>query len=384
MMYFNYAATSYKRPDCVIDAVIKAMSGSGNAGRGSSSVDLGSARTAYETRTELAKLFGFSYPERVVFSYNATTSLNQAILGLLNYGDHVIATDWDHNSVIRPLNYASERGTLVDYIQANANGKLRIEDLDGLIRSNTKLVICTHASNVTGDVADIRKITAVAHDHGIPVLVDASQTAGAYPINMEKDGIDILVFTGHKSLMGPTGTGGMCVGSNIDIAAVIRGGTGIQSLNPLQPSEYPEHLEAGTINIHGIAGLYAAVRYIANIGAENIRQKELTLANRFIMGIRDIPGITIYGSAGELSSERTSVVSMNISGIGADEVGDILTNRFDIAVRTGIHCAPRMHRALGTDRTGTVRFSFGLFNTEYEIDAAIEAVREISEMAGNV
>ena len=384
MIYLNYAATSYRRPDCVADAVLAAMQSSGNAGRGNSSLDIDPARTVFEVRNELSRLFGFGHPERVVFSHNATESLNQAILGILEPGDHVIATDWDHNSVLRPLTLLEEQGVYVDYLRSSRDGKLDIDSLPGLIRDNTRLVVCTHASNVTGDIADVGRFSEVAHSHSIPLLVDASQTAGAYDIDMAKMGIDILVFTGHKSLMGPTGTGGMCVGENVDIRPVITGGTGVQSLNPHQPQEYPEHLEAGTLNVHGIAGLKAAVEFISEYGPSRIHEREMELANRFSDALEGVPGVILYGGAADKDAERTAVVSLNIENIGADEVGDVLANRYGISVRTGIHCAPRMHRALGTDKTGTVRFSFGFYTTEEEADAASEAVKEISKIVGNV
>ena len=353
------------------------MNGQGSCGRGSHTSELSAARSIFYTREMLARLFAFHYPENVVFTANATQALNAALWGLLNPGDHVIATDWDHNSVLRPLHtLAKERGVKVDYLSADRQGRLEYDRLEGLLRPSTKLLVGTHASNLTGNLLDVARMSAFAKKHGLIFLLDAAQTAGSTPISMEEMGVHLLAFTGHKGLMGPQGTGGLCVAPGVELRPLLSGGTGVRSFEEDQPQEYPEHLEAGTLNGHGLAGLGAAVEFILETGVETIHAHELALTERFVRGLRDIPGVTLYG---DFSGERAPVVALNLEGWDPAAAADELAQAYDIAVRPGIHCAPRMHRALGTQDTGCLRFSFGWYTTEEDIDAALAALREMTQ-----
>ncbi len=319
---------------------------------------------------------GFSHPERVIFTANATQALNTALFGLLNPGDHVIATDWDHNSVLRPLHVlARERDVEVDFLPADRQGRLPYQQLEDLVRPNTKLLVCTHASNLTGNLLDVERAASFARRHNLYFLLDAAQTAGSIPISMEEMGIDLLAFTGHKGLMGPQGTGGLCVAPRVELRPLVSGGTGVRSFEEEQPAEYPEHLEAGTLNGHGLAGLGAAVDFILDTGVGTIHAHELALTRRFVQGIRDTPGVTVYG---DFSGDRAPVVALNLEGWDPASAADTLAQDYDIAVRPGIHCAPRMHRALGTQDVGCLRFSFGYYTREADIDAALAALKEMA------
>ena len=376
MIYLNNAATTLQKPPCVVQAVVEAINGQGSCGRGSYTSELSAARTIFHTREALARIFTFRHPERVVFTANATQALNAALWGLLNPGDHVIATDWDHNSVLRPLHtLAKERGVKVDYLPADRKGRLEYDQLEGLLHPSTKLLVGTHASNLTGNLLDVVRMSAFAQKHGLVFLLDAAQTAGSTPISMEEMGVHLLAFTGHKGLMGPQGTGGLCVAPGVELRPLLSGGTGVRSFEEEQPQEYPEHLEAGTLNGHGLAGLGAAVDFILETGVETIHAHELALTERFVRGLRDIPGVTLYG---DFSGDRAPVVALNLEGWDPAAAADELAQAYDIAVRPGIHCAPRMHRALGTQDTGCLRFSFGWYTTEEDIDAALAALREMT------
>lgn len=389
MIYLDNAATTLQKPECVPRAVVAAMGTLGNSGRGANAGALSASRVIYSAREKLSEMFGLGAPERVCFTANSTEALNIAIDGLLRPGDHVITTDLEHNSVLRPLYALEKKGLLVSFLAADRQGCVDLSQLPGMIRANTKCIICTHASNLTGNVLDIHRIGEIAAAHGLLFIVDASQTAGSFPINMKADHISVLCFTGHKGLMGPQGTGGLCVAPGVEIEPVKCGGTGVQTYLHEQPREYPTRLEAGTLNGHGIAGLLAALEYIETVGTENIHQKEYGLMRRFYEGVRAIPGVTVYGDfsgipdAGAAPAaalwRRAPIVALNIEGLDSGEAADILSEDFDIAVRSGAHCAPRMHEALGTKATGAVRFSFGWFNTEDEIDAAVAAVRSIAQ-----
>lgn len=377
MIYLNNAATTLQKPPCVARAVVEAMSGQGSCGRGGHASELTAARTVFHTRETLARLFAFPHPERIVFTANATQALNTALWGLLNPGDHVIATDWDHNSVLRPLHIlAKERGVKVSYLPADRQGRLEYDRLEGLLRPNTRLLVGTHASNLTGNLLDVERMAAFAKQHGLIFLLDAAQTAGSTPISMEAMGVHLLAFTGHKGLMGPQGTGGLCVAPGVELRPLLSGGTGVRSFEEEQPAEYPEHLEAGTLNGHGLAGLGAAVDFILETGVDAIHAHELALTERFIRGLQKIPGVTLYG---DFSGDRAPVVALNLEGWDPATAADELSVQYDIAVRPGIHCAPRMHRALGTQDTGCLRFSFGWYTTEQDIDAALAALKEMAQ-----
>lgn len=377
MIYLDNAATTLHKPPEVAEAVKNAILTAGNAARGAHGASLSASRMVFETRSRLAELFGCPRADHVVFTANSTEALNIAVYGLISAGDHVISTDLEHNSVLRPLYDMQTRGAAVDFVRADRRGNIRYEDMEALFRPNTRAVVCTHASNLTGNMLDIARIGAMAHAHGALLVIDASQTAGAALIDMQKMGIDVLCFTGHKGLMGPQGTGGLCIRPGVELRPLLRGGTGVHSYDREPPKEYPARLEAGTLNSHGIAGLYAAVGFLLETGVGNIAKREHALMQRFYEQVRSIEGVTVYGDFS--SPARAAIVSLNVRDYDSAEVADILASEYGIAVRAGAHCAPRMHEALGTVQQGAVRFSFSYFNTQAEADAAAKAVREIAE-----
>ena len=377
MIYFDNAATSLQKPEAVIEAVAEAMKSLGNASRGAHSAALGSNRMVYETRELLAELFHIDDPSRIAFTMNATESLNIAIAGIFRPEDHVITTVMEHNSVLRPLYRMEESGTELSFLQADKKGNISYEELENAIRSNTRAVICTHASNLTGNVMDLEKIGEICKKHRLLFLVDASQTAGIIPIDVQKMKISVLCFTGHKGLLGPQGTGGIYVAPEINIRPLVVGGSGVQSYLKTQPDEMPARLEAGTLNAHGIAGLHAAVSYIIEKGVEQIYQEEHEKTDYFYRMIRSIPDIHIYGDPeAEL---HAPIIALNIGDYDSAQVADELMETYGIATRAGAHCAPLMHQALGTQKQGAVRFSFSQFNTRKELDAGIQALRELAE-----
>lgn len=377
MIYLDNAATTLHKPPQVIDAVVEAMCSMGNSSRGTHDQSIKASMAVFECRCKLAQLFGYPSPDRVVFTQNSTEALNIAINGLIDEGDHVISTDLEHNSVLRPLyRLESERNVSLSFVSADQYGCVDYGDFERLIQPNTKAIICTHGSNLTGNILDLKRIGEIARKHGLLFIVDASQTAGAYPINMTELGISVLCFTGHKGLMGPQGTGGLCIADGINIRPWKVGGSGVQSYSKTQPVELPTALEAGTLNGHGIAGLSAALDYIAEQGVEAIHQKEIALMKHFYDSVKDIDGVTVYGDFS--TEERCAIVALNLRDYESSAVSDVLAVDYDIATRPGAHCAPRMHQALGTQEQGAVRFSFSVFNTEEEVDAALQAVRELA------
>lgn len=377
MIYLDNAATTLQKPEAVLQAVTQAMTSFGNCSRGAHAGALQAAGTVYEARAEIAKLFGCSRPDHTVFTLNATEALNTAINGLISPGDHVITTDLEHNSVLRPLyRLEKEQEVSLSFLRADAQGRVDYQQLPALLKSNTKAIVCTHASNLTGNTLDLVQIGAFARAHKLLFIVDASQSAGILPINMETMNIDVVCFTGHKSLYGPQGTGGLCIRPGIEIRPLKMGGSGIKSFEKLQPRELPAALEAGTLNGHGIAGLLAGVRFLREQGLEKIYDHEYRLMMQFYTGVCQIPGVTVYGDF--TASCRTPVVALNIREYDSAVVSDELEYSYGIATRPGAHCAPRLHRRLGTENQGAVRFSFSWFNTEQEIAAAIQAVRELA------
>ena len=376
MIYLDNAATTLQKPQCVIDAVVRAMNSMGNAGRGAHNNSLSASRVVYDTRCKIAKLFGCKRPDHVVFTCNSTEALNIALNGIFSPGDHVITTDLEHNSVLRPLYRLEKEGVItLDFVPADRLGRPDYSAFESLIRPETRAIVCTHASNLTGNMIDIARVGKIAHGKGLLFVVDASQTAGAVPIDMEEMNIDILCFTGHKGLMAPQGTGGLCIREGVEIRPFKVGGSGVHSYDKEQPSPYPTRLEAGTLNAHGIAGLSAAIDYVNQIGVENIRNHENALMRRFYEGVSAMEGITVYG---DFETPRTAVVTINIGDEDSSMISDVLFEDYEIATRPGAHCAPRMHEALGTTEQGAVRFSFSWFNTEADVDAAIQAVRELA------
>lgn len=378
MIYLDNAATTLHKPPQVMEAVLHAMITMGNAARGAHGGALEASRTVFGTREKLARLFSCRRADHVVFTANSTEALNIAINGTIHRGDHVISTDCEHNSVLRPLyRLEEERGVELDFVPADRQGRVDYSDFERLMRPHTRAVVCTHCSNLTGNIMDLERISDIAHRHGALLLVDASQTAGTVPIHMEALGVDVLCFTGHKGLMGPQGTGGLCIRPGVEIAPWKVGGSGVHSYDRHHPMEYPTRLEAGTLNSHGIAGLSAALDVILERGVEDIQRAEHALMQRFYEGVRDIPGVTVYGDFSV--PERCAIVALNIRDYDSSAVSDELTVTYGIATRPGAHCAPRMHKALGTTEQGAVRFSFSFYNTEQEVDAAIAAVRAIAE-----
>lgn len=378
MIYLDNAATTMHKPQTVIDAVTQAMCSLGNAGRGATSGALDAARTIHGCRAKLARLLGCPRADHVCFTPNSTVALNTAINGVVRPGDRVVTTVLEHNSVLRPLNrLAMEQGVTVEHAGCDANGVLDYDELEQLVTPGTRAVVVTHASNVTGNAVDIARVAAMAHAVGALAIVDASQSAGTAHIDMRAMGLDVVCFTGHKGLMGPQGTGGLAVAEGIDVAPWAMGGTGVHSFDALQPLEWPTRLEAGTLNGHGIAGLSAGLDFIeAQGGVEAIAAHERALADRFLAGVREIPGIALYGAFDQ--PMRSAIVSLNVGDIDSAEISDALMQGWGIATRPGAHCAPLMHRALGTERQGVVRFSFGYFNTDEEVDTAIDALCDLA------
>lgn len=376
MIYFDAAATSFLKPPAVKEAVLQAFDTLGSPGRGGHPLSLAAGRAVFRCRAQLAALFGLADPARVCFAYNATDALSTAIFGLFSPADHVITTALEHNSVLRPLYALEDQGMGLTVLPADRKGRIAYEDFPAALRGNTRAVVCTHASNVTGNGLDLARIGAFCRENGLLFVVDASQSAGVLDIDMQAQNIAVLCFTGHKGLFGPQGTGGLCVAPGVDIRPRRVGGSGVHSFDRHHPGDYPERLEAGTLNATGIAGLSAGLDFIEQTGLAAIRAREDALARRFYLGIRSLPGVVIYGDMD--APLRTAVVAMNLAGEDAGAVADALAQDYDICTRAGAHCAPRMHEALGTVGQGIVRFSFSYFNTEDEVDTAVQALRALA------
>lgn len=375
MIYFDNAATSLFKPPEVAEAVAAAITSFGNDGRGAHGAALSSSRAIYETRVLLAELFGASDPEQVVFTMNATMALNMAIKGILKPQDHVITTAMEHNSVLRPLYEMEELGVELTILPCDHLGRVSYQEMEAAIKENTRAIICTHVSNVTGNVNDIHQIGAMCKKHQLLFLLDASQSAGVFPINMEKDGISVVCFTGHKGLLGPQGTGGLCIKRGLTLRPLVSGGTGVYSFLKGQPESMPEHLEAGTRNSHGIAGLHAALTYHKKYGIARIQKKEQELARYFYESLKNEKDLIFYGDFE--AKERGGIVTFNIGEYDSSLVSDELASRFEIYTRAGAHCAPRMHESMGTKEQGAVRVSFSHQNTKEEVNIAVDAVRTL-------
>ena len=387
MIYLDSAATSFYRPPCVAQAVAEAISSMGNCSRGAYKEALTGARVIYETRALLAEMFHGDGPEQVAFTANSTESLNIAIKGLIRPGDRVVTTVLEHNSVLRPLYEMEKLGAelvIVGCEKAEENadeeekkrvkrlGKLDYRALQAAITPGTRAVVMTHASNLTGNCTDLAKIGEWCKKAGALFIVDASQTAGHFPVNMQESHIDVLCFTGHKGLMGPQGTGGLCVRKGLGIKPLLSGGSGILTFEKKHPSVMPTALEAGTLNGHGIAGLRAALLYIKEEGIDTIRNREHKLMKLFYEQV--IPDIRIYGDFSQ--KDRAAIVSLNLGEEDSGEISDYLSAEYEIDTRSGGHCAPLMHGALGTVDQGAVRFSFSHFNTEEQVECAVQALKE--------
>jgi len=380
VIYFDNAATSFPKPKAVIEAMENYFFHmGGSTGRSGHKMAMEASELVFNTREHLAQLFNIKDSARIVFTKNVTESLNLAINGFLDEGDRVVTTSLEHNSVMRPLRYLEQdRKIKISVVQANQEGMVDPSAFEDILKKEkTKLVIVNHASNVTGALAPVRTISEIAHRYGSHILVDAAQTAGAYPIDVAADSIDMLAFTGHKALLGPQGTGGLYIKEGIKITPLMRGGTGSSSEKEIQPDFMPDMLESGTLNVIGLAGLDAALKYIIEQGVSKIRKEEMELTELFIEEAKKIKGVKLYGPVD--IKNRVSVVSFNISGYTPSEIAYILDKDFDIACRPGLHCAPSAHKTIGTFPQGTVRFAFGCFNKAEEIKAGLEALAQISQ-----
>jgi cysteine desulfurase / selenocysteine lyase len=380
MIYFDNAATSWPKPAQVGRAMLKFLDEVGaNPGRSGHRLSVEAARTVYQAREATAKIFHAPDPLRVIFTANATESLNLALYGILRPGDHVVTSSMEHNAVMRPLRHLARQGVELTVVPCAADGSLEPAHLESAIQDNTVLIVMTHASNVSGTLLPVRQAGEIALRRGILLLTDEAQTAGAHPLDMQADHIDLLAFTGHKSLYGPTGSGGLVLGPRADphkIDPLRRGGTGSRSELEEQPEFLPDKFECGTANAVGLAGLLASIRWVQARGVEEIRWQEQILCQRLIDGLADIPGVSLYGDLD--ASKRTAVVSFNISGMEPSEVGLRLDEEYGVLCRVGLHCAPAAHRTIGTFPAGTVRFSLGAFNTNDQVDLALKAVQQLA------
>ncbi len=382
MIYFDNAATSWPKPPAVRAALNDYFGqAGGNPGRSGHRMSIAAARLVERAREVLSELFHVSDPGQIVFTHNATHALNLALYGLLRPGDHVVTTSVEHNSVMRPLRHLESLGVDLTVVACAGDGTLEVADVDHALRPNTRLLVTTHGSNVTGALMPVDALAAMARKRGVPYLVDASQTAGIIPIDVAALGLDLLAFTGHKGLLGPTGTGGLYIRDGIVLSPLMRGGTGSDSAHETQPDFMPDAYESGTLNVAGLAGLAAGVRFLLEIGIEVVAAHERALIAQFLAGAAAIHGVTQYGPKD--AALRCGVTSFNIDGAVPSEIGTILDQSFGIMSRPGLHCAPATHRTLGTFPMGTVRFSFGWFNTRAEVDMALKALGEIAAWASS-
>ena len=378
-VYFDNAATSWPKPGGTIEAITRYNSVvGGNPGRSGHRLSVEAGRIMLDTRDLLAELFNIGDPFQIVFQRNATAALNLAIFGLAGNGGHIITSGMEHNSVMRPLRCLEKNGAQITVVPCSEKGELDPDLVRKAIRPDTRAIIMTHASNVTGTIMPVKEVGQIAREQGIPFCVDSAQSAGALPVDVEAMNISLLAFTGHKSLFGPQGTGGLYIKKGMENLVPPRemGGTGSRSEFEEQPDFMPDMYESGTPNTIGIAGLGAGVDFILKQGIENIRRREVSITRQFLEGAEEIPGIKIFGP--DKAQERTSVVSFNIEGASPSEVSERLDEEFLIMSRPGLHCAPSAHATIGTFPTGTVRFSFGYFTSAGQIDHALNAVRQIA------
>ena len=379
--YFDNAASSWPKPPAVSEAMAKAVREfAANPGRGSHQMAMLASRTLFETRKHIAQLFNIKNANDISFALNTTFALNQAILGFLRPGDHAITTGVEHNSVRRPLEYLRKtRNVAVTYVPADAKGRINLRELEQAINRRTTLIVCTHSSNLTGSILPIAEISAIAKKHGVKILVDAAQSAGVLPIDVERMGIDMLAFPGHKGLLGPQGTGGLYVHPDLQLEPIIFGGTGSQSEKTEQPTVRPDRYESGTQNTPGIAGLNEGVKFVLQQKVENIHRKEWEMTQRLMEGLLQINGIEILGP--DLGEEKTGIVSFRLKGMDPSKLAFILDRDYRIAVRSGYHCAPLAHQSAGTLDFGAVRASLGVFTTDDDVEYFIAAVKEINQRA---
>jgi len=378
MVYLDNAATSWPKPESVYQVVDEFLrTKAGNPGRGSHSMAVAASRIVEETRMLVARFINAPEMERVIFTLNCTDSLNLGLKGLLRPGDHVITSCIEHNSVVRPLRKLEQQGVKVVKLSPHAgDGFVSPRDMEKAIARETKLVVINHASNVTGVIQPIDEYGMIARQHNLIFMVDAAQTVGKYPLDVQANNIDLLAFSGHKGLFGPPGTGALYIGERVDLDSLREGGTGSHSELEKQPTDLPYKFESGTANCAGIAGLGAGLKFIFKEGMEKILVHEQSLTDRLLEGLSRIPGITVYKFKDR--AKQAPVISFNLEGHTPGEMGAILDQAFDIKVRTGLHCAPAAHRTLGTFPLGTIRLSPGYFNTTEEIDFTLEAIKKIA------
>ncbi len=379
-IYFDNAATSWPKPAGVSDAISGAMSTPlGNPGRSGHRMAIASARLVLEAREAVARLFMIDDPTGITFTKNATEALNLAIYGLVKPGDHVITTAMEHNSVMRPLRHLEALGADLTVLPCSQEGSLEPAQVRQAIGPKTRLVVTTHGSNVTGAILPVEEIARICRQAEVPYLVDAAQTAGVCSLDLSRMGIDLLAFTGHKGLLGPTGTGGLYIRPGLELSPLIRGGTGSLSDQETQPEFPPDRYESGTVNVIGLAGLAAGVDYLLEKGTTLVREHDKVLLRSFLDAARGNSGCHVYGPSDP--ERQVGVVSFNIEGVSPSEVGRLLDSEFDIMCRIGLHCAPIAHRTMGTFPDGTVRFSWGSFNTIEEIARAMDALERIAHRA---
>lgn len=377
MIYMDNAATSWPKPDIVYNSVICCMKKYGaNPGRSSHKMAIEAANILLYTREMLCELFDVTDPFSMIYTYNTTDSLNLAIKGILKEGDHVITSSMEHNSVLRPLKHLEKLGVQITIVQADSKGMVDPEDIKKAIKTNTRLIVTTHASNVTGTLLPIEEIGNIARSFGIPYLVDAAQTAGVLPMSFSKLPVDLVAFPGHKGLLGPQGTGVLYIRKGIELKPIRVGGTGSQSEELYQPDFLPDRYEAGTLNTPGIAGLGAGIQYILSKGQQKLLCQQLRLEKMFLDALSQIKNVTIYGP--ERLEERIGIISINIKDHDSSYISNILSENYGIATRGGLHCAPLAHQTIGTFHQGTVRFSPGIFNTLEDVKLCIKAIEEIS------
>lgn len=378
MIYLDNAATTLHKPPQVEQAMLDALRTAGNPGRGAHEPTLHASRLVYAARCAISRLLNAPDPSCVAFAANATQALNTALGGLFAPGDHIITTVCEHNSVLRALyRLRDQEGVQLSFAGVDEKGRLQYDGWQGLIQSNTKAVVVTGASNVTGNGTDLARVSEFAHRNGLLLIVDAAQTAGAQPVDVQALDIDVLCFTGHKALLGPQGTGGLYVRPGLSVRPLVVGGSGVHSFDERHPAQMPTALEAGTLNVPGLAGLCSGVEWILAQGVETLCAQESALAALFYERIRDLPNVTLYGDP-EMAP-RAPIVALNIGNEDSARIADILWEDYGICVRAGAHCAPLMHKALGTVPQGVVRFSFSHFNTEAEVLLAAGAVRELAQ-----
>ena len=378
MIYLDNAATTFPKPEAVYDSMMDCMKNyCANPGRAGHKLAMKAAREIYDTRENIAKLFNIDNPMNIVFTNNATDSLNLAIKGVVSTGDHIITTSMEHNSVIRPIKALEKLGIENTIVECDKEGFLDINNLEKAIKPNTRLIVTTHASNVCGTLIDIKAVSEVAKSNNILYLVDASQTAGVYNIDLKEIEADMVAAPGHKGLLGPQGTGILYIREGLNLDILKEGGTGSKSEDLFQPEFLPDKYESGTHNTPGIVGLNEGIKFIFNEGIDKIKQHEEELCKYMLERLEEVPNIKIYGPKD--ASKRASVITINIGNMDSGEITFLLDSEYNIATRSGIHCAPLAHKTLGTLEQGAVRFSLGYFNTKEDIDKAIEALKEISK-----